>query len=27
MITWSYGGQQIFVQGSWDNWNSRFSFL
>lgn len=24
MITWSYGGgQQVYVQGSWDNWSSR----
>jgi hypothetical protein len=24
MITWTYGAKLIFVQGSWDNWKSRF---
>ncbi|KAK6149629.1 hypothetical protein DH2020_017154 [Rehmannia glutinosa] len=23
MITWSYGGNEVFVEGSWDNWKSR----
>ncbi|KAF5184128.1 Snf1-related protein kinase regulatory subunit beta-2 [Thalictrum thalictroides] len=23
MITWSSGGSNVFVQGSWDNWTSR----
>ncbi|CAA6662975.1 unnamed protein product [Spirodela intermedia] len=23
MITWSYGGDQVAVEGSWDNWTSR----
>ncbi|KAK4279259.1 hypothetical protein QN277_016986 [Acacia crassicarpa] len=23
MITWSYGGNNVVVQGSWDNWTSR----
>jgi 5'-AMP-activated protein kinase regulatory beta subunit len=24
MITWTYGAKLISVQGSWDNWKSRF---
>lgn len=27
LITWSYGGKDVSVQGSWDNWKSRFSFF
>ncbi|KAL5097544.1 hypothetical protein RYX36_001871 [Vicia faba] len=23
MITWSYGGKEVSVEGSWDNWKSR----
>ncbi|CAN1336912.1 SNF1-related protein kinase regulatory subunit beta-2 [Linum perenne] len=23
MITWSYGGKDVAVEGSWDNWKSR----
>ncbi|KAL6546866.1 SNF1-related protein kinase regulatory subunit beta-2 [Orobanche minor] len=23
MIIWSYGGNEVFVEGSWDNWKSR----
>ncbi|KAL3627275.1 SNF1-related protein kinase regulatory subunit beta-2 [Castilleja foliolosa] len=23
MITWSYGGNEVFVEGSWDDWKSR----
>lgn len=23
MITWSYGGKEVFVEGSWDNWKTR----
>ncbi|KAE9602096.1 hypothetical protein Lal_00049716 [Lupinus albus] len=23
MITWSYGGKEVAVQGSWDNWKTR----
>lgn len=26
MITWSHGGKEIAVEGSWDNWKSRFHF-
>ncbi|KAK6124749.1 hypothetical protein DH2020_041501 [Rehmannia glutinosa] len=25
MITWSYGGNDVFVEGSWDNWKSRWT--
>lgn len=24
MITWSYGGKDVAVEGSWDNWKTRF---
>jgi len=24
MITWSYGGKEVAVEGSWDNWKARF---
>ena len=24
MITWSYGGKEVAVEGSWDNWKIRF---
>ena len=24
IITWSYGGSSVAVEGSWDNWASRF---
>ncbi|KAL0438254.1 UNVERIFIED_CONTAM: SNF1-related protein kinase regulatory subunit beta-2 [Sesamum latifolium] len=24
MITWSYGGKDVAVEGSWDDWKSRF---
>ncbi|KAH0704907.1 hypothetical protein KY289_009983 [Solanum tuberosum] len=23
LITWSYGGNNVAIQGSWDNWTSR----
>lgn len=23
LITWSYGGNDVSVEGSWDNWKSR----
>ncbi|CAL9048002.1 unnamed protein product, partial [Musa banksii] len=23
MITWSHGGKEVFVQGSWDNWKTK----
>ncbi|KAK6925492.1 Association with the SNF1 complex (ASC) domain [Dillenia turbinata] len=23
LITWNYGGDDVFVEGSWDNWRSR----
>ncbi|XP_020572920.1 SNF1-related protein kinase regulatory subunit beta-2-like [Phalaenopsis equestris] len=23
MITWSYGGKEVAVEGSWDNWNTK----
>lgn len=23
MITWNYGGNNVAVEGSWDNWTSR----
>lgn len=23
MITWGYGGKEISVEGSWDNWKTR----
>lgn len=24
MITWTYGGKEVAVEGSWDNWKIRF---
>lgn len=24
MITWSYGGKEVAVEGSWDDWKTRF---
>ena len=24
MITWSYGGKDVAVEGSWDDWKTRF---
>lgn len=24
MITWTYGGKDVAVEGSWDNWKTRF---
>lgn len=27
IITWTYGGKQVAVQGSWDNWKTRFWYL
>lgn len=24
MITWNYDGKEVAVEGSWDNWKSRF---
>ena len=27
MITWSYGGEEVAVEGSWDNWKTRFGQL
>lgn len=24
MITWAYGGKDVAVEGSWDNWKTRF---
>lgn len=24
MITWNYGGKDVAVEGSWDNWKSRY---
>lgn len=23
LITWSYGGNEVSLEGSWDNWKSR----
>ncbi|KAM1091576.1 hypothetical protein FF1_019044 [Malus domestica] len=25
MITWSYGGKDVVVEGSWDNWKTRLA--
>jgi len=25
LITWNHGGKVILVEGSWDNWTSRYS--
>lgn len=27
MITWSYDGQEVAVEGSWDNWKTRLKKL
>lgn len=27
MITWSYGGNNVAVEGSWDNWTSRLDLM
>lgn len=27
IITWSYGGSNVAVEGSWDNWASRLFFI
>lgn len=27
MITWSYGGKEVSVEGSWDSWKSRLILL
>lgn len=27
MITWSYDGKEVAVEGSWDNWRTRFQKL
>lgn len=27
MITWSYGGKEVAVEGSWDGWKSRLLLL
>lgn len=27
MITWNYGGNNLAVEGSWDNWKSRYIFV
>jgi 5'-AMP-activated protein kinase regulatory beta subunit len=24
LITWSQGGNEVFLEGSWDNWTSRY---
>ena len=24
MITWAYGGKEVAVEGSWDDWKTRF---
>ena len=24
MITWSYDGNEVAVEGSWDNWKTRY---
>lgn len=24
MLTWSHGGKEVAVEGSWDNWKTRF---
>lgn len=26
MITWSYGGKEVAVEGSWDDWKTRLSW-
>lgn len=27
MIMWSYGGKEVFVEGSWDDWKTRLVFF
>ena len=27
MITWTYGGNNLAVEGSWDNWKSRYVII
>lgn len=27
MITWNYGGKDVAVEGTWDNWASRYTSL
>jgi len=27
LITWNYGGNEVAVEGSWDNWKSRYSIF
>lgn len=27
MITWSYGGNNVAVEGSWDNWTTRWDLM
>jgi 5'-AMP-activated protein kinase, regulatory beta subunit len=27
LITWSYGGNNVTVEGSWDNWTSRLAHV
>ena len=24
MITWGHGGREVFVEGSWDNWMTKY---
>lgn len=24
MLTWTHGGIEVFVEGSWDNWTSKY---
>lgn len=27
MLTWSYGGNEVAIEGSWDNWEARYKFV
>lgn len=27
IITWNQGGNDVAVEGSWDNWRSRYKFI
>jgi 5'-AMP-activated protein kinase, regulatory beta subunit len=27
LIIWSQGGKEVFLEGSWDNWTSRYKLL
>lgn len=27
LITWNFGGKDVMVEGSWDNWASRYSYF